>query len=134
MYSFSQNSLKRLSTAHPDLQEIMEEAIRRTPIDFGISHGHRTPQEQLQLFLHGRLDNEQIVTYRDGYNKKSKHNEKPSHAVDVYAFVNGRASWEETHLREIASVVKAVAREKGIAIAWGGDWTRFKDLPHFELI
>jgi peptidoglycan L-alanyl-D-glutamate endopeptidase CwlK len=29
--------------------------------------------------------------------------------------------------------MKQAAQDKGVAIVWGGDWTTFKDGPHFEL-
>lgn len=33
----------------------------------------------------------------------------------------------------LAVDVKAAAAELGIQIQWGGDWSHFKDLPHYEL-
>lgn len=29
--------------------------------------------------------------------------------------------------------MKAAAKELGVLIVWGGDWTSFRDGPHFEL-
>jgi peptidoglycan L-alanyl-D-glutamate endopeptidase CwlK len=33
----------------------------------------------------------------------------------------------------IADAIKAAAKEKNVAITYGGDWRKFKDYPHFEL-
>ena len=35
--------------------------------------------------------------------------------------------------RALASIVKAEAAARDIPIAWGGDWTNLKDMPHYEL-
>ncbi|MBU1346684.1 MAG: M15 family metallopeptidase [Alphaproteobacteria bacterium] len=29
--------------------------------------------------------------------------------------------------------MKAAAGARGVSIVWGGDWTRLRDGPHFEL-
>ena len=33
----------------------------------------------------------------------------------------------------IANAIKAAAKEKNVAVTYGGDWRTFKDYPHFEL-
>jgi len=143
MYNFSNKSVEKLSTVNENLQVIMYKAIERSPIDFGISHGLRTPKEQLDLFMKGRkiaeggsivIENiNKIVTYCDGLNKKSKH--QSGNAVDVYAYVNNKASWKEDYLKEIALVVLGIAAEEGIRLRWGGNFKgSFKDFPHYELI
>lgn len=135
MYSFSNTSKDRLSTCHEDLQKIFEVAISLSPVDFGISEGHRSLERQKQLFDEGK-------SKIDGISKKGKHNYTPSKAVDVYAWVNGKASWDKSHLCVIAGVVMAVAANYSIKLRWGGNWDMdgevisdqtFQDLPHFEL-
>ena len=54
-------------------------------------------------------------------------------AVDLCALIGGRASWSWPPYEEIASAMKQAAQELGVEIQWGGDWTSFKDGPHFEL-
>jgi peptidoglycan LD-endopeptidase CwlK len=34
---------------------------------------------------------------------------------------------------DMAAAIKAAAAAEKVAITWGGDWTRFKDGPHWEL-
>jgi peptidoglycan L-alanyl-D-glutamate endopeptidase CwlK len=136
MYKFGTTSKERLATCHDDLQKIMESAIALSPIDFGIACGHRSIADQQKAFNEGK-------SKIDGITKKGKHNYSPSLAVDVYAFVNGKASWDAKELCVIAGVVLAVAANYGIKLRWGGNWDMdsqiisdqsFQDLPHFELI
>ena len=42
-------------------------------------------------------------------------------------------SWKFQHYQELADKMKQAAESLGIEIKWGGDWTTFKDGPHFEL-
>jgi len=64
------------------------------------------------------------------------------HAVDLAIWADEDAdkvvdanelSWKFQHYQELAEVMKKAAQELGIALIWGGDWTTFKDGPHFEL-
>lgn len=142
MYRFSDTSAKRLSTACQELQDVFNLAIKRSPIDFGIACGHRSVEEQQRLYAQGRTEAGNIVTGVDGITTRSEHNYKPSRAVDIYAYVNGKAVWTVKDLCFIGGVVFSCAAELGISIRWGGNWDgdgeiltdqRFKDLPHFEL-
>lgn len=160
-YAFSLRSLERLRSCHPDLQLIMEEAIKVSPIDFGISHGRRSPEEQHELYQKGRVKLNDgtwtiqhkalVVTYRDGYEKKSMHNYTPSRAVDFYCWP-AQISYDPMHLSVVGGIIIATANrlfDEGRVthrIKWGNDWNmdgilvekdpreRFTDLPHFELV
>lgn len=136
VYQFGTTSKNRLNTCHDDLIKVLTAAIALSPIDFGIAEGHRSLDRQKQLFGEGK-------SRIDGITKKGKHNYSPSLAVDVYAFVNGKASWNEKELCLIAGVILSVAANYGIKLRWGGNWDgdgqiisdqNFIDLPHFELI
>lgn len=136
MYKFGNTSQERLNTCHEDLIKIFESAIALSPIDFGIAEGHRSIERQKKLFDEGK-------SKIDGITRKGKHNHSPSLAVDVYAWVNGKASWEQNHLCIIIGVVMAVAANYGIKLRSGANWDMdgefitdqsFQDLPHFELV
>lgn len=155
---FGQTSTARLQTCHHDLQIIMQEAIKCTDVDFSITHGHRTPEEQFELFKKGRMlvsgkweimDRAKVVTYKDGYTNKSRHNHYPSHAVDIAAFVNGKITWDEKHLLYLMGLIKGIANRLYIEgkvqhqIKNGANWDNdgqiihdqsFVDLPHFEIV
>ena len=129
-YQFSQKSLQRLNGVDVQLQELMKRAIAISPIDFGIPQfgGLRTAEDQKNLYEKG-------LSKCDGYGIKSRH--QSGKAVDVYAFVNGKASWDKVHLAVIAGVILGEAKRMQIDVMWGGTFGSkiFKgwDMPHFEL-
>jgi peptidoglycan L-alanyl-D-glutamate endopeptidase CwlK len=53
--------------------------------------------------------------------------------VDLAPAIGGVVSWDWPLYHKLAPVMKAAAKELGVAITWGGDWTTFKDGPHWEL-
>ena len=129
-FEFSTRSLLRLQGVDEELYKLMKLALSRSPIDFGISEygGLRTPEDQKNLFDKG-------LSKADGTIKKSYH--QTGKAVDVFAFVNGKASWDEQHLALIAGVVLSCAKELGLNVTWGGTFgsKEFKgwDRPHFQI-
>lgn len=125
-FNFSDSSINRLNTVDAKLQEIAHLAIEITKVDFGIPPygGTRTPEEQNKLF-HDKK------SQLDGYSKKSHH--QTGRALDVYAFVNGKASWENEHLAMVAAAMIQAANHLGYKIEWGGLWDNFVDMPHFQL-
>lgn len=138
MNKLSKTSIERLSTCHSDIQKVITLAIELSPVDFGIAEGHRSEERQIELFNEGKSKV-----------KKGKHNFYPSRAVDIYAFVNRKASWDNAHLTFLGGFIIACAKhlkEKGEIthdFRWGGNWDgdgeiisdqNFIDLPHFEII
>lgn len=88
---------------------------------------HRTEEEQAELYAQGRTKPGKIVTQ---LKKGSKHNHFPSHAFDIGFIRNDRAlDWSANNFKLFAEIVKQVAPE----VKWGGNWKKFKDLPHFEV-
>lgn len=149
MFLFGHTSVTRLYTCHDDWIKILEMAIRVTAVDFGIAEGHRPTQKQQDMYAIGRTKPGKRVTNIDGVNIKGKHNYVPSLAVDIYAFVNGSASWDVSHLSYLAGVIITCAEilyikgEITHKVRWGGNWDRdgeilsdqsFDDSPHFELV
>ena len=133
-YKLSKRSKDRLAGVNPVLVAIIEAAIVDSPIDFGIppDGGLRTAARQQELYAQGRTKPGPIITHTDGVEKKSIH--QSGNAFDVFAVVNGTASWEARHYAPIARHLQKVAKERfGVELEWGGDWTKFKDLPHFQL-
>jgi len=129
MYSYSKTSSKKLATADPQLQELFNEVIK--VIDCTIVFGHR-----------GRKEQEEMV--RKGYSKlhfpMSKHNSKPSRAVDAVPYP---IDWENRErFVYFAGIVKGIAHKLGVKMRWGGDWDNdnqlrdqtWMDLPHYELL
>lgn len=135
-FYLSNLSYRRLEGVDPRLIELAEEAIKRTPVDFGIAWmgGKRTPKEQHELYLAGN-------SHKDGYRKKSKH--QSGHAIDILPYVNGEVDMTRENYLIVIGVFFAVAHDLGIEIRSGANWDRdaefltdqdFDDLPHIELV
>lgn len=119
-FRFSTRSRQRMTGVHPALVGVMEEAIRRSPVDFMITEGLRSPDRQAALV-------------RAGASRALKSRHLTGHAVDVAALLDGKVRWDWPLYARIALAVKAAAHERGVAIVWGGDWPTLRDGPHFEL-
>jgi len=131
----SKRSLKHLQSVNPLLIAIIVEGIQTSPYDFGIpsTGGVRTQKEQYQLFLDGK-------SKCDGTIKKSNHQPtlvremKQGNAFDIFAYIDGKASWNKTYLEAIARHLQQVAENRyNVDLEWGGDWRSWKDMPHFQL-
>ena len=97
-----------------------------------LTHVDRSPVEQLLLFVQGRLPAYpgDIVTWKDGFVNKSKHNFLPlSHAIDVGIKVNGKFDWTDATAKTLASAVMDLGYIG--RIRWGG---AFKDMYHWEVV
>jgi len=124
-FNLSARSLKNLQGVHPDLVKVVQRAIEITDVDFMVTEGLRTKVRQQQLFNAGASTT-----------MNSRH--LTGHAVDLAAWVNtsanrGEVRWDWPLYHRIAAAMKVAAGELGVSIIWGGDWTTFKDGPHFEL-
>ncbi|WEK56822.1 MAG: M15 family metallopeptidase [Candidatus Brevundimonas phytovorans] len=119
-FRLSQRSRTRLQGVHPDLIAVVEEAIRLSPVDFMVTEGLRDPARQAALVKAGasRTLNSRHLT---------------GHAVDVAALIGGAVRWDWPLYGRIAGAFKAAASDLGVPLTWGGDWTRLRDGPHFEL-
>lgn len=148
-YVLSDASIEKMKGVHPKLIELMKKAIGDSPYDFKIIQGLRTAEYQNSLYQQGRTKPGKIVTKLDGYNRKSNHQAKADgygHAVDiaVCGYYDGNGNYvksttdaemfDNKKLVEISRHVKAVAKETGLEIVWGGDWKTLYDTPHYELV
>lgn len=122
MPSFGTKSLEHRATCHPDLQRVLDEAIKH--FDFSVIWGHRSKEHQDRAF-------------EDGYSKvkwpNSKHNATPSRAFDVIPYPGGFSNSDEV-FTEMATHILGAASKCGVRLRWGGHWRTFKDLAHFELM
>lgn len=131
MYKLSKRSLERLDGVHPDLVYVIKVAIELGIIDFSVIEGLRTLEAQKSYVAKGvsKTLNSKHLIQSDGY----------GHAVDLYPYpidmvkVNKGDSKELVKFGVLAGVIKAVAKNAGIDIIWGGDWKSFVDMPHFEI-
>ena len=126
MFKLGQNSLNNRTGVDPRLIEISDRAIQISTLDFGIpsSGGMRTVEDQAALFTAGK-------SKCDGRTNKSYH--QTGRALDVYAYVDGKASWEKEHLAIVAVAMMQAANELGHKLEWGGLFISFTDMPHFQI-
>lgn len=125
----SNRSLSRLQDVETVLIAIVVEGIIDSPYDFGIPRygGKRTVKEQIEMYAQGRTKKGRIVTWT----LKSYH--KTGRAFDIFAYVDGRASWDMEHLEPIARHLQKIAKDRyNINLEWGFDlWG--KDGAHFQI-
>ena len=120
-YYFSNRSLQRLSGCHHDLEKIMNTLIQE--MDVTILCGYRNQVEQNKSYLHGKSK----LKY-----PSSKHNKKPSLAVDVAPYP---IDWNDIdRFKDMVKRIKRIAKNLGIEIRCGADFITFKDYPHIELV
>ena len=151
-YILSNRSKQRLEGVHPFLKEVINMAISESPDDFGIPTygGLRTAKVQKELYDKGRSiesleRGEKPITYTDGIRKKSNHQISKygyGEAFDIYIYDHNtnKASWNverltniAIHILKCADKVKENSEYKDLVLTWGGNWTRFKDYPHFQI-
>lgn len=127
MFKFSSKSLERMEGLDRRLIAIAHRALQLTSVDFGIPEhgGLRTAVEQNKLYNEG-------LSQCDGYTFKSNH--QSGMALDFFAYVDGKASWEKEYMAMIACAFLQSASELGYKLEWGGLWKSFKDMPHVQLI
>jgi len=125
-FKLGKNSINNLVGVDGRLIAIADLAITLSNIDFGIpsTGGLRSTEDQAKLFEDG-------VSKADGVNNKSYH--QSGKALDVYAYVDGKASWDKLHLALIASSMLQASAQLGYKLKWGGLWKSWQDMPHFEL-
>lgn len=119
-FRLSHRSRDRLIGVHPALIAVVERAITHTPVDFMVTEGLRTPARQ-------------AVLVKAGASRTLNSRHLTGHAVDVAALVEGQVRWDWPLYPRIAQAFKAAAFELKTPLVWGGDWTRLRDGPHFEL-
>ena len=121
-------SVAELKDVHPDLIKVVNRAAEITPLSFVITEGSRTVAQQK-------------INVANGASKTMKSRHIPSSnkcnmacAVDLAAIVGGRVRWDWPLYHILADTMKKAAKDVGVPIEWGGDWTgKFKDGPHFQL-
>lgn len=153
-FKLSNRSLGKLEGVHPDMVNTVKRAIELTKVDFGVTYGVRTLEEQEKLYKAGRSQT-----------MKSKHliqDSGYSHAVDLVAYDGSNVVWELNVYDDICDAMAEAAKEVGAAVKWGAAWSEgdirsyegtaedamnayvdlrrsqgrrpFIDGPHFELI
>lgn len=117
-FALSQRSLANLESVQPALVAVVKRAIQITRVDFGVIEGLRTEARQRELVNRGASQT-----------MNSRH--LTGHAVDLMAYIDGRASWELNLYDDIADAMKQAAIELSTPIKWGGAWN-VQDIRHWR--
>ena len=136
-FKLSKTSKANLKGVEAELITLIERSLKKSEHDFGIpsNGGLRTAQEQNNLF-----HQKPRVTWLDGFKKKSYH--QSGKAFDIFIYDEHGACWNCVEkYKDVANVIKAEFSlmveegifDKDVVFSWGGDWTKFKDLPHFQI-
>lgn len=138
MFRLSSKSKANREGIDPRLIEIDDLAIALTLVDYGHGRyaGKRSADLQCELFNDGK-------SRCDGTIRLSNH--QAGKALDFYAYVDGYASWEHSHLAMVACAYFQAASILGYRIKWGGLWKSKNptikngipygwDCPHIELM
>jgi len=137
-FKLSRSSKKNIKDIDKRLIKLVTRVLKKSEIDFGIPGygGKRTAQEQNNLF-HKRPK----VTQIDGFKRTSYH--QTGKAFDIFVYDEHGACWDcKEKYVSLSNLFKEeflIMKNENIfeeeeKLQWGGDWSRFKDLPHFQLV
>lgn len=127
-----------LKDLHPHVRLLALDFIeqcRKENIDVLIYCTYRSNQEQDDLYAQGRTKPGKIVTYARGGQSRHNHTLKDrpaSLAFDCVPLRGGKPVWGRTLPEDLKLWQKVGKIGKSVGLKWAGDWTRFKEFPHFE--
>lgn len=121
-------SVEKLSGVNKNLIAVLMKACETMPFDITVIEGVRSAERQQELL-------------KAGATKVSVSRHMSGNAIDIAPYP---IDWNDKEkFRIVAHHMFAAAKELGITIRWGGNWSRenelvkpvssFVDMPHFEL-
>jgi len=132
-YRLGNTSKARLATCHKKIQQIVEDAIKTSPIDFGVVCGFRGETLQTEAFLNHKSKaqwGESAHNFRCG-------NKPCSLAVDLAPYsskINNYLWNDEGAFQALYDHIMLTASKFSVELKWGGNFRSFKDRPHFEIV
>ncbi len=125
MDAASESNLAKINPQLANRIRLAAAELKAQGITIRVTSSYRTFAEQDALYAQGRTKPGSIVTNAKG--GQSLHNY--GLAVDVVPIVNGQPKWDVPE----STWQKIGAAGKRQGLEWGGDWTSFKDRPHFQM-
>jgi len=119
-FVFSQRSLGNLKGVDPRLVSIATLALTYSPIDFIVTDGLRTKEEQ-QVF------------FDKGLSKTMNSRHLTGHAIDVAVWHEGDVSWDEKLYASLYVHFKDAADRLNYPLEWGGNWSGSWDSVHYQI-
>lgn len=126
MFILGAASRAKLIGVHPDLDRVANRAIQISKVDFGIAEGVREYERQVELF---RLKKSTTLHSKHLIQKSTG----MGYAIDVYAFVNGKASYDWRYYGPIVQAFVEAGTALGVQLKFGHLWQTFTDSVHIEL-
>lgn len=115
---------RRLAGVHPDLV-----AVVRRAADIGAGTGRR-----FRVTCGCRSIEEQRRLVAEGKSKTLRSRHLTGHAVDLVSLTGAHGvSYSLARMQGLNACMMQAAGELGVPLEWGGDWTTFKDTPHWQL-
>lgn len=117
---------ERLAGVHPDLVRVVHRAAELYANSLLVIEGIRTLEKQREYF-------------RAGKSKTMRSRHLTGHAVDLAPMFDMDndgdldLSWESRDFYPIYAAMKQASKELNIPIEWGGAWSTFIDMPHYQL-
>jgi|GEM_PF-279683 len=103
-----------------DLIKVLKRAQQLSKVKFHIHEGLRTLERQREMV-------------RRGWSKTMDSEHLKGRAVDVRADGDPAVGdLDRKKYEEINRAMRQASEEAGIPVEWGGDWKKFKDVPHFQ--
>ncbi len=117
-FILGKRSTDNLKGVNPDLVRVVKRALELSPVDFTVIEGLRTKERQAELL-------------KQGFTRTMNSRHIIGQAVDIVPLP---VDWENPKpFGLVAEAMKKAAAELGFKITWGGDWKKFKDLPHYQI-
>lgn len=111
---------------HPELQTKVAMFIRKAKsagYTIIVSQSLRSKAEQDAIYAQGRTKPGQIVS--NAPYPQSLH--CWGVAADIAVVIDGKANWTASHYKILGPIGESCG------LVWGGRWTSFPDLPHYQL-
>jgi peptidoglycan L-alanyl-D-glutamate endopeptidase CwlK len=126
MFKFSKRSFESLKGVDPRLICVAALALFKSEIDFVVTEGLRSAEDQLKA-------------YKAGLSKiKSGGKHQQGKAIDIYPYpipsnlAKAGIEYNQKQKR-LAEIMKESAKELGVNLRAGIDWKSPYDPPHFEV-
>lgn len=126
-FEMDKRTIENLDKVNPEFRNavimFLEEIEEKNLPSLTLADGLRTPAQQQTLYNQGRTTAGKIVT-----------NAKPWDSLHQYGMAGDFYQTEDLKKGKLTAPTKAHAEiGKKYGLFWGGNFAKFKDLPHFEL-
>jgi peptidoglycan L-alanyl-D-glutamate endopeptidase CwlK len=124
-------TLERINTAHPVIREELQELYiainNKLPKGVRLRFSHVYRSNELQDVLYNKRP--KVTNAKGG---QSIHNYGLAFDIVILFDTDGNGTFETASWKQDEHFAKVVSFFKKNGYTWGGDWTSFKDNPHFQ--